>query len=97
MRGSRPHLYYKKEKGDPRGSVPADEVYKVIEQLSPSDRKTVYDLAQFLRARHQTVVKAWRDIEAQEPDSEPLSPEEAAQLRDPEFVSWDPESQHHGV
>ena len=78
-------------------SVPADEVYKVIEQLSPSDRKTVYDLAQFLRARHQTVVKAWRDIDAQEPDAEPLSTEEAAQLRDPEFVSWDPESKHHGV
>ncbi len=78
-------------------SVPADEVYKVIEQLSPSDRQTVYDLAQFLRARHQTVVQAWRDIAAQEPDSEPLSPEEAAQLRDPEFVSWDPESKHHGV
>ena len=78
-------------------SVPADEVYKVIEQLSPSDRKTVYDLAQFLRARHQTVVQAWRDIEAQEPDSEPLSPEEAAQLRDLEFVSWDPKSKRHGV
>ncbi len=78
-------------------SVPADEVYKVIEQLSPSDRKTVYDLAQFLRARHQTVVKAWRDIDAQEPDAELLSTEEAAQLRDPEFVSWDPESKHHGV
>ena len=78
-------------------SVPADEVYKVIEQLSPSDRKTVYDLAQFLRVRRQTVVKAWRDIAAQEPDSAPLSPEEADQLRDPEFVSWDPESQHHGV
>ena len=78
-------------------SVPADEVYKVIEQLSPSDRKTVYDLAQFLHARHQTVVKAWRDIDAQEPDAEPLSLEEAAQLRDPEFVSWDPESKHHGV
>jgi hypothetical protein len=28
-------------------SVPADEVYKVIEPLSPSDRKTVYDLTQF--------------------------------------------------
>ncbi len=78
-------------------SVPADEVYKVIEQLSPSDRKTVYDLAQFLRDRHQTVVKAWRDIDAQEPDAEPLSAEEAAQLRDPEFVSWDPGSKPHGV
>ncbi len=78
-------------------SVPAEDVYKVIEQLSPSDRKTVYDLAQFLGARHQTVVRAWRDIDAQEPDTEPLSPAEAAQLRDPEFVSWDPESKHHGV
>jgi len=77
--------------------VPADEVYKVIEQLSPSDRKTVYNLAQCLRARHQTVVKAWRDIEAQEPDSEPLSPEEADQLRDPKVVSWDPESKQHGA
>ncbi|MDA8195272.1 MAG: hypothetical protein M0Z53_14965 [Thermaerobacter sp.] len=78
-------------------SVPADEVYKVIEQLSPSDRKTVYHLAQFLRARHQTMVKAWRDIEAQEPDDEPLSPEEAGQLRDPEFVSWEPGSKPHGI
>ena len=78
-------------------SIPADEVYRVIEQLSPSDRKTVYDMAQFLRARHQTMVKAWRDIDAQEPDAEPVSPEEATQLRDPEFVSWDPQSQNHGV
>ena len=97
MRGSRPNLYYNKEKGRPQRECSGREVYKVIEQLSPSDRKTVYDLAQFLRARHQTVVKRWRDIEAQEPDSEPLSPEESAQLRDPEFVFWDPESKHHGV
>ncbi len=36
-------------------------------------------------------------MEAQEPDSDPLSPEEAAQLRDLEFVSWDPKSKRHGV
>lgn len=78
-------------------SVPADEVYKVIQQLSPSDRKTVYDLAQYLRDRHQETVKAWRDIDAQEPDSEPLSPEESDQFKDPEFVSWDQESKHHGL
>ncbi|MCL5066355.1 MAG: hypothetical protein M1600_15000 [Firmicutes bacterium] len=69
-------------------SVPADEVYQVIEQLSSCDRKTVYDLAQFLLARHQTAGKAWSDIETQEPDFEPLSPEQADQLRDPKFVSW---------
>ncbi|MCL5066455.1 MAG: MerR family DNA-binding transcriptional regulator, partial [Firmicutes bacterium] len=42
-----PVLIYttRKRKGDPSVSVPAAEVYKVIEQLSPSDRKTVYDLA----------------------------------------------------
>ncbi len=61
-------------------------------QLSPTDRKTVYGLAQFLRVRHQTVVKAWRDIDAQKSDSEPLIPEEADPLRDPELVSWDPEA-----
>lgn len=77
--------------------VRTNEVYKIIEQLSPSDRKTVYDLPQFLRARHQMVLNAWRYIEAHDPDSEPLSPEESDQLRDPEFVSWDPESKHHGV
>ncbi len=77
--------------------VPADEVSKVIEQLWLSDRKTVYNLPQCLRARHQTVVQAWRDIEAQAPDSERLSPEEADQLRDPKVVSWHPESKEHGV
>ena len=80
--------YYKKRKGVLSVSVRADEAYKVIEQLSPSDRKTVYDLAQFLRARHHAVVKAWQDIDAQEPDFEPLSSEEAEQLRDYEFAPW---------
>ncbi len=70
-------------------SIPTDK----SEQLPPSDRKSVYDLAPFRRARHQT----WRDRVAQEPDSEPLNPKEAAQLRDPEFIPWDPESQHHGA
>jgi hypothetical protein len=77
--------------------VPADEVYKVIQQLSPSDRKTVYDLAQYLRDRHQAAVKAWCDVDEQEPDSEPLRPEEAEQLADPEFVGWDVESKRRGV
>ena len=78
-------------------SVPADQVYKVIQQLSPSDRKTVYDLAQYLRDRHQATIKAWHDIDAQEPDPDPLSPEELDQLKDPEFVPWDQESKHHGL
>ena len=78
-------------------SVAADEVYKVIQQLSPADRKTVYDLAQYLRDRHQAAIKAWRDIDEQEPDPEPLSPEKSEQLTDPEFVVWDPESKRHGV
>lgn len=70
-------------------SVSSEDLYHVIAELSPSDRQTLYDLAQFLRARHQQVVQAWRDVDAHEPDDEPVSPEEAEQLRDPQFVGWD--------
>jgi CO dehydrogenase/acetyl-CoA synthase beta subunit len=77
--------------------VSTEDLYHVIAELSPSDRQTVYDLAQFLRARHQQVVQAWRDLDAQEPDREPVSLEEAEQLRDPEFVEWDPNAVGDGV
>lgn len=90
-------LNTEQEKEGPSMSVPADEVYKVIQQLSPSDRKTVYDLAQYLRDRHHAAIKAWRDIDDQEPDPEPLSPEESEQLTDPDFMSRDGESNRHGV
>ena len=78
-------------------SVSADELYKVIHQLSPSDRKTVYDLAQYLRDRHQAVIKAWQDIDERESDSDSLSPEESEQLTDSEFVVWKPESKRRGI
>lgn len=50
-----------------------------------------------VRVPADEVYKAWRDIDAQEPDSESLSLEESDQLRDPEFVSWDQESKPYGV
>lgn len=68
-------------------SVPADEVYKVFQQFSSSDCRSVYELAQYLRARHEATIKAWHDIDAQVPDPGPLSSEESDQFNDPEFVS----------
>ena len=68
-------------------SVPADEVYKVFQQFSSSNCRSVYELAQYLRARHEATIKAWHDIDAQVPDPGPLSSEESDQFNDPAFVS----------
>lgn len=78
-------------------NVSADEVYRVIQQLSATDRKTVYDLAQYLRDRHDAAANEWRAPDDQMSGEDPIVKEESEQMKDDNFVAWDGESSNRGL
>ena len=77
--------------------VSADEVYRVIQQLSAADRKTVYDLAQYLRDRHDPAANEWRVPDDQMSGEDPIMKEESEQMKDDNFLAWDGESSNRGL
>lgn len=69
-------------------AISNDELFKMVEKLPDSAKKSAYDFLKFL-ATHQSQPD-WDEISEMTPDTLPLSEEEKSQLRNSsEFVSWE--------
>lgn len=78
--------------------VHKDDLHNLIERLPEPDQKTVFDFLQYLVERSNGKPLAWDEIDAQEPDDEPLSEEELRQLNsDAGYVSGEAAKREFGL
>lgn len=78
--------------------VRKDDLHNLIERLPEPDQKTVFDFLQYLVERSNRKPLTWDEIDAQEPDDEPLSEEELRQLNsDGGYVSGEEAKREFGL
>ncbi|OPG16686.1 hypothetical protein [Ferroacidibacillus organovorans] len=78
--------------------VHKNDLHNLVERLYGSDQKTAFDFLQYLVERPSKNTLTWDEIDAQEPDDEPLSEEELRQLNsDTGYVSGEEAKREFGL
>ncbi|MBG9794831.1 XRE family transcriptional regulator [Paenibacillus dendritiformis] len=62
-------------------TIRKEDLYNLVDRLQEQDQNTAFDFLQFLIDRSEKKGLEWKDIDCLEPDNEPLSKEEAEQLK----------------